>query len=119
MLDALQADLHKSHFEGYMCELGLNLDELGYLARHVAEWSRPRRRPTPLAQFKSKSYELAEPYGVVLVMSPWNYPYLLSLDPSSARWPRATAWFSSPAPTPPTPAGPWPSSSPLSLTPTG
>ena len=64
-----------------MCELGLNLDELGYLARHVAEWSRPRRRPTPLAQFKSKSYELAEPYGVVLVMSPWNYPYLLSLDP--------------------------------------
>ena len=41
MLDALQADLHKSHFEGYMCELGLNLDELGYLARHVAEWSRP------------------------------------------------------------------------------
>ena len=81
LLDALQADLHKSHFEGYMCELGLNLDELGYLARHVAEWSRPRRRPTPLAQFKSKSYELAEPYGVVLVMSPWNYPYLLSLDP--------------------------------------
>ena len=48
LLDALQADLHKSHFEGYMCELGLNLDELGYLARHVAEWSRPRRRPTPL-----------------------------------------------------------------------
>ena len=47
LLDALQADLHKSHFEGYMCELGLNLDELGYLARHVAEWSRPRRRPTP------------------------------------------------------------------------
>ena len=42
LLDALQADLHKSHFEGYMCELGLNLDELGYLARHVAEWSRPR-----------------------------------------------------------------------------
>ena len=81
LLDALQADLHKSHFEGYMCELGLNLDELGYLARHVAEWSRPRRRPTPLAQFKSKSYELAEPYGVVLVMSPWNYPYMLSLDP--------------------------------------
>ena len=81
LLDALQADLHKSHFEGYMCELGLNLDELVYLARHVAEWSRPRRRPTPLAQFQSKSYELAEPYGVVLVMSPWNYPYLLSLDP--------------------------------------
>lgn len=74
MLDALQADLHKSHFEGYMCELGLNLDELGYLARHVAEWSRPRRRPTPWPSSKSKSYELAEPYGVVLVMSPGTIP---------------------------------------------
>lgn len=41
----------------------------------------PPPASTPLAQFKSKSYELAEPYGVVLVMSPWNYPYLLSLDP--------------------------------------
>ena len=102
LLDALQADLHKSHFEGYMCELGLNLDELGYLARHVAEWSPPPRGPPPPGPLKnqnndrgppegvgvgvspwekSKSYELAEPYGVVLVMSPWNYPYLLSLDP--------------------------------------
>lgn len=81
LLDALQADLHKSHFEGYMCELGLNLDELGYLTKNIAKWAKPRRKPTPLAQFKSTSYELAEPYGVVLVMSPWNYPYLLSLDP--------------------------------------
>lgn len=81
LLEALRADLHKSPFEGYMAELGMCLDELGYLAKHVAEWSQPQRRPTPLAQFKAKSYELAEPYGVVLVMSPWNYPYLLSLDP--------------------------------------
>ena len=81
LLDALQADLHKSHFEGYMCELGLNLDELGYLAKNLPRWARPQYHPTPLAQFKSTSYQLAEPYGVVLVMSPWNYPYLLSLDP--------------------------------------
>ena len=81
LLDALQADLNKSHFEGYMCELGLNLDELGYLADHVRAWSQPRRKPTPLPQFKSSSYELPEPYGVVLIMAPWNYPYLLSLDP--------------------------------------
>ena len=64
-----------------MCELGLNLDELGYLADHVRTWSQPRRKPTPLPQFKSSSYELPEPYGVVLIMAPWNYPYLLSLDP--------------------------------------
>ena len=43
LLDALQADLNKSHFEGYMCELGLNLDGLGYLADHVRAWSQPRR----------------------------------------------------------------------------
>ena len=81
LLAALRADLHKSPFEGYMAELGLCLDELGYLAKHLTRWSRPQRRPTPLAQFCAKSYELAEPYGVVLVMSPWNYPYLLSLEP--------------------------------------
>lgn len=81
LLNALQADLHKSHFEGYMCELGLNLDELGYLIKMTPQWARPQRRRTPLPQYVSKSYELAEPYGVTLIMSPWNYPYLLSLDP--------------------------------------
>ena len=119
LLDALYADLHKSHAEGYMCELGLNLDELGYLARKLPQWAKPQRHPTPLAQFYSSSYQLAEPYGVVLVMSPWNYPYLLSLDPLFGPSPQATAWCSSPAPTPPTPAGPWRSSSPPSFPRTG
>jgi aldehyde dehydrogenase (NAD+) len=81
LLDALEADLRKTHMEGYMCELGLNLDELGYLIKKTPQWAKPRRRPTPLAQYVSKSYELPEPYGVTLIMSPWNYPYLLSLDP--------------------------------------
>jgi len=81
LLNALQADLHKSHFEGYMCELGLNLDELGYLIQKTPQWARPQRRRTPLPQYVAKSYQLAEPYGVTLIMSPWNYPYLLSLDP--------------------------------------
>ena len=85
----------------------------------MAEWSRPRRRPTPLAQFKSKSYELAEPYGVVLVMSPWNYPYLLSLDPLFGAVAAGNCVVLKPSAYAPTPAGPWPSSSPLSLTPTG
>ena len=81
LLDALKADLHKCQFEGYMCEVGMCLDELGYLIKNVSDWAKPQKRPTPLAQFKSKSYELPEPYGVTLVMSPWNYPILLSLDP--------------------------------------
>ncbi len=81
LLKALQDDLHKSPFEGYMTEIGMCLDELGFLTKHVAAWSRPHRHPTPLAQYKAKSKTLAEPYGVVLVISPWNYPLLLSLDP--------------------------------------
>ena len=81
LLDALKADLHKCRFEGYMCEVGMCLDELGYLIKNVRDWTKPQKRPTPMAQFKSKSYELPEPYGVTLVMAPWNYPVLLSLDP--------------------------------------
>ena len=81
LLAALKADLHKSAHESYMCELGLNLDELGYLIRKTPQWARPRLHPTPIVQFASNSYEVPEPYGVVLIMSPWNYPYLLSLDP--------------------------------------
>ena len=63
LLDALYADLHKSHAEGYMCELGLNLDELGYLARKLPQWAKPQRHPHPLAQFYSSSYQLAEAPG--------------------------------------------------------
>lgn len=81
LLDALQADLHKSHFEGYMCEVGLSLDEVGYLIKKTPRWAKPQWKPTPLPQFAAKSYELPEPYGVTLIMSPWNYPCLLSLDP--------------------------------------
>lgn len=81
ILEALQADLNKSKFEGYMCEVGLCLDEIGYLIKKVPGWAKPQRKPTPLAQFAARSYELPEPYGVTLVMSPWNYPVLLSLEP--------------------------------------
>lgn len=81
ILEALQADLNKSQFEGYMCEVGLCLDEIGYLIKKVPGWAKPQRKPTPLAQFAARSYELPEPYGVTLVMSPWNYPVLLSLEP--------------------------------------
>ena len=81
LLQALHSDLRKSPEEGYMCELGLSLDELGYFIKKTPKWAKSRMHPTPLAQFFAKSYESPEPYGVVLVMSPWNYPYLLSLDP--------------------------------------
>ena len=79
--DALHADLGKGADESYMCETGLVLSEISYLIKHVKKLSKPRRCKTPLAQYVSKSYELPSPYGNVLVMSPWNYPFLLSVEP--------------------------------------
>ena len=78
---ALEQDLGKSAFESYMCESGLVLSEIDYMLRHIRSLSRERRVSTPLAQFASCSYVSPAPYGVTLIMSPWNYPLLLTLDP--------------------------------------
>ncbi|MCI8505005.1 MAG: aldehyde dehydrogenase [Lachnospiraceae bacterium] len=79
--EALKADLNKSDFESYMTETGLTISELGYLEKHVKSYARPKRRLTPLAHFHGKSFTMAEPYGVVLIMSPWNYPFMLCMEP--------------------------------------
>ncbi len=79
--DALYADLGKSRQESYMCEIALVKSELQYMLRHTRRFSRERRVHTPLAQWLSRSYEKPTPYGVALIMSPWNYPFLLTLDP--------------------------------------
>lgn len=81
LYDALKADLGKSRAEAYMCEVGMTLSELRYVKKHLRSWSRDRRVRTPLAQFHAKSFTVQEPYGVVLIMSPWNYPVLLTLEP--------------------------------------
>ncbi len=78
---ALKEDLGKGAFEGYMCETGMVLSELSHMLRHLPGYARDRRAATPLAQFASRSFVKSSPYGTVLVMSPWNYPFLLSLDP--------------------------------------
>lgn len=79
--DALQTDLGKSRTESYMCETGMVLSELDHAVRHIRSYSGRRKVRTPLAQFPARSYIIPEPYGNVLVMSPWNYPLLLSLAP--------------------------------------
>lgn len=81
LLDALQADLGKSGFEGYMSEVGMVLEELAYMLRHVRRFARAKAVPTPLAQGIAASRVLAKPYGNVLIMSPWNYPLLLTIGP--------------------------------------
>ena len=79
--EALRADLGKSPAESYMCETGLALSELSWMISHTARLSRERRVPTPLAQYVSRSFVKPSPYGTVLIMSPWNYPFLLTIGP--------------------------------------
>ena len=79
--EALEKDLGKSRFESYMCEVGLVKSEIGYMIRHVRRFSSEKTVHTPLAQFASRSYVKPSPYGVCLIMSPWNYPFLLTIDP--------------------------------------
>lgn len=79
--DALRSDLGKSGFESFMCESGLVLSEISYMIRHTRRFARKKTVHTPLAQFASHSYTQAVPYGNTLIMSPWNYPFLLTIDP--------------------------------------
>ncbi len=78
---ALAEDLRKSSFESYMSETGIVLEELRYLISHVGAWARPRHVRTPLAQFPARSFVVSEPYGVTLIMAPWNYPFQLCMIP--------------------------------------
>ena len=78
---AMKQDLNKSGFESYMAEIGMVLDEVGHAVKKLPGWAKPKRARTPMSQFAAKSFILSEPYGVTLVMAPWNYPFLLSMDP--------------------------------------
>ena len=79
--EALKQDLGKSSSESYMCETGMVLSEISFLIKHVRSYAREKRVPTPLAQYVSRSYVKPSPRGVTLIMSPWNYPLMLTLDP--------------------------------------
>ena len=81
---ALRADLGKCAEEAYMCETGLLLSEISYLERHLRRLMGERRAPSPLAQFRARSFTSPTPFGTVLIISPWNYPFLLSLGPLAA-----------------------------------
>lgn len=78
---AIKLDLGKTAEESYMCETGLVISEISYLLRHIRAFAKEKTVMTPLAQFASRSYKKPSPYGVTLIMSPWNYPLLLTLDP--------------------------------------
>lgn len=81
LCEALTKDLGKSRHEGYMCEVALVKSEIRYMLRHVSAFAKERRVRTPISQAISRSFVKPVPYGTVLIMSPWNYPLLLTLDP--------------------------------------
>ena len=78
---ALHSDLGKSAQESFLCETGMTLSEISYLLKHIRSFAREKTVPTPMAQFAARSYRKPMPYGVCLIMSPWNYPVLLTLEP--------------------------------------
>lgn len=79
--EALKSDLGKSGYESFMCESGLVLSEISYMIRHTKKFAKRKTVYTPLSQFASHSYKQPVPYGNTLIMSPWNYPFLLTIDP--------------------------------------
>ena len=81
LCDALWQDLHKSYEEAYMTEIGLVYGEIREAARKVGRWARKRWKPTTLAVLPSSSYIVREPLGSTLILSPWNYPVQLLLNP--------------------------------------
>lgn len=79
--DALKKDLGKSYIESDMCEILLTLSEISYQLKHIKKFSKIKRVKTPLANYASTSLIVPSPYGNTLIMSPWNYPVLLTLEP--------------------------------------
>ena len=81
LCDALWQDLHKSYEEAFLTEIGLVYGEIRDALHHVGKWARRRSRPTPLTGMPSASYIVREPLGCTLIVSPWNYPVQLLLNP--------------------------------------
>lgn len=81
ILKALKEDLGKSHAEGYMAEVGMVLDEVTFAIKRLKSWTKPKRVRTSMANIPSKNFLYREPYGVTLIVSPWNYPFQLTMAP--------------------------------------
>jgi len=81
ILSALYEDLSKSEAEAYMTEIGIVYGEIHEALKNIKKWCKPKRVRGSLGTFPAKNYVYSEPYGVVLIMAPWNYPFNLSLSP--------------------------------------
>ncbi|MFD1773763.1 aldehyde dehydrogenase [Paenibacillus rhizophilus] len=81
LLNALKSDLNKSEFEAYSTEIGIVLEEIGFTLKHLRAWAKPRKVKTPITHFGTKGFIYSEPYGVSLILAPWNYPFQLAVAP--------------------------------------
>ena len=81
LCDALWTDLHKSYEEAYLTEISIVTGEIKNHIKHIGKWSRRERKHSPLKLFPSRSYIVKEPLGSTLIISPWNYPVQLLLNP--------------------------------------
>lgn len=84
ILQALYADLRKAPYEAYLTEVGIVREDIRRMVNKVRKWSRPRRVPTPIYHFPAASYIYPEPFGVSLIIAPWNYPFQLAVAPLAA-----------------------------------
>lgn len=81
IIDALKKDLNKSEMETYGTEIGILLEEIRFVLKNIDEWAEPKKVKTAKTHIGSKAYTVPEPYGVTLIIAPWNYPIQLALAP--------------------------------------
>lgn len=81
ILEALETDLNKPKLEGYVTEIEITLREIDHALKSIAKWAKKKKRRTSIINFPSSGYTLSSPYGLVLIISPWNYPFNLAMQP--------------------------------------
>ncbi|KIL37044.1 aldehyde dehydrogenase [Cohnella kolymensis] len=81
LMQALKADLNKSEFEAYSTEIGIVLEEIRFTLRHLRSWTKPKKVKTPVTHIGSTGWVYSEPYGVALIVAPWNFPFQLAVAP--------------------------------------
>jgi aldehyde dehydrogenase (NAD+) len=81
ILEALKKDLNKPAFEAYVAEIGIVTSEIDLAIKNISSWAKPKKVKTPLIHFLASSYIQSEPYGLVLIIAPWNYPFQLLINP--------------------------------------
>jgi len=79
--DALKKDFNKSTFEAFISEYGIVISELNLVLKNLKSWSKPKRVKPSMLTFPATDFIYKEPYGAVLVIAPWNYPFLLAIEP--------------------------------------